>query len=210
MAKLPRPGAVKTRLSPPLSPAQAAGLAAALLRDSLACLAGARGIAHALAIAGDVGEAAVLAGPAIAVIAQRGDGLSARMLNAAADLLAGSEGVLLFGADTIGLCPADLEGAAVLLAVPGERIVLGPSEDGGFWLIGMKRANPLLFDGMRWSHPAVLPDLLAISARLGLPVGFAPRRADCDTPADLVRAAREGGPATRAFLAAWRGGGREA
>lgn len=200
MAKLPQPGMAKTRLSPPLAPEQAAGLAAAFLHDAFAVLRDSR-CAPYFAVAGDSDEAARLAGPRIGILAQRGEDLSARMTNAAADLLAASTGVLLFGADTLGLSAALLDDAARLLALPGERVVLGPSADGGYWLIGLKRAAPALFDGMRWSHPGVLDDQLAACARLGLPVAFAPRLSDCDVAADLPRAARLGGPATRAFLA---------
>ena len=210
MAKLPRPGAVKTRLSPPLAAEQASDLAAALLADSLAALRAARAVRPAFAVAGDPAEAARLAGPGIVVIAQRGEGLSARMLNAAADLMLRQDGVLLFGADTLGLVPSDLDHAARLLALPGERVVLGPSEDGGFWLIGLKRARALLFEGMTWSHGDVLARQLENCARLGLPVAFAPRRADCDEPGDLARAAHEGGPAARAWLARWRAGSGDA
>jgi glycosyltransferase A (GT-A) superfamily protein (DUF2064 family) len=195
MAKLPRPGAVKTRLSPPLAAEQASDLAAALLADSLAALRAARAVRPAFAVAGDPAEATRLA---------------ARMLNAAADLMLRHDGVLLFGADTLGLVPSDLDHAATLLALPGERVVLGPSEDGGFWLIGLKRARALLFEGMTWSHGDVLARQLENCARLGLPVAFAPRRADCDEPGDLARAAHEGGPAARAWLARWRAGSGDA
>jgi hypothetical protein len=205
MAKLPQPGQVKTRLAASLGAEAAAGLAAALLADAFAVLRGARAIAPVFAVAGDAAAAARLAGPAIAVLPQRGEGLSARMLNAVADLRqAGHAGVLLFGADTLGLRAEDLDHAAALLAAPGQRAVLGPSADGGYWLIGLSRAEPKLFDGMAWSHKRVLADQLGVCARLGLPVSFAARRADCDTPEDLAPAARLGGPAVRAWLAAMR------
>jgi rSAM/selenodomain-associated transferase 1 len=202
MAKLPTPGAAKTRLVPALGAEGAARLAAALLADALAALRGARAVAPAFAVAGDMAAAARLA-PGIAVLPQRGEDLSARMLNAAADLLGqGHDGVLLFGADTLGLAPADLDHAAALLAAPGDRLVLGPSADGGYWLVGMRRATGALFDGMAWSHRRVLADQLGVCARLGLPASFAATRTDCDAPEDLPAAARLGGPATRAWLAA--------
>lgn len=200
MAKLPVAGQVKTRLSPPLAAEQAAGLARAFLDDAFAALR-ASACHPVFAVAGEARAAAALAGPGIGILPQRGDGLSARMLAVAADLLATHPGVLLFGADTLGLAPALLDDAARLLALPGERLVLGPSADGGFWLIGLKRADAALFAGMRWSHESVLADQLKNCARLGIPVAFAPRLSDCDMPGDLPRAAREGGPAARAFLA---------
>lgn len=206
MAKLPRPGEVKTRLSPPLSADQAAALARALLDDSLAVLRATPGLAPAFAVAGDPAAAATIAGPGVAVVAQRGEGLADRITNAAADLLAEHAAVLLFGADTLGIGPDDLTRAATLLAAPGDRVVLGPSADGGYWLVGLKRAHAALFADMTWSHDGVLAMQLAACAHHGVPVAFTARRADCDAPEDLARAAIEGGPATRAWIAAWRSG----
>jgi rSAM/selenodomain-associated transferase 1 len=196
MAKQPVPGRVKTRLCPPLSPEQAAGLAAALLADALSVLAATPEVITAIAADGEITPP-----PGFLRVAQRGDGLSARIPNAAADLLDGADGVLLFGADTLGLSPADLAHAAALLAAPGDRVVLGPSQDGGYWLIGLKAPHPELFQGMRWSHARVLDDQLAACARQGPPVAFTATRADCDGPEDLARAAAGGGLATRAMLA---------
>jgi hypothetical protein len=201
MAKLPQPGAVKTRLVPALGIDGAASLAAAFLADAFAVLRSARGVVPCFAVAGDPAAARALAGPGIAVIGQRGEDLAQRMRHAIADLgAAGHAGVLLFGADTLGLAAADLDAAAGLLAAPGERCVLGPSADGGFWLIGLRRVPPTLFDGMAWSHARVLADLLDRCAALRLPVAFVPRRADCDVPTDLAGAAIAGGPAVRAAL----------
>jgi hypothetical protein len=202
MAKLPAPGQVKTRLVPPLSAEQAASLAGAMLADALAVLRAVPGVIPVFAVAGDRTRAAALAGPGITVLAQRGDGLSARIVHAAEDLLAEHAGVLLFGADTLGLAAEDLAHAARLLALPGDRVVLGPSTDGGYWLIGLKAAHGEMFDGMRWSHADVLADQLVACARHGVPVALAARRPDCDASDDLARAAVQGGPATRAWLAA--------
>jgi hypothetical protein len=206
MAKLPVPGQVKTRLVPPLSPEQAAALAAAMLADALAVLRAVADVTPVFAVAGDPAQAASLAGPGIRVLAQRGEGLSERIVHAAHDLLADHEGVLLFGADTLGLTPDDLTNAAGLLALPGDRMVLGPSADGGYWLIGLKAARAELFDGIAWSTATVLAQQLVGCARAGVPVAFVAPRADCDGPQDLCHAARAGGSACRAFLAAYADG----
>jgi uncharacterized protein len=187
MAKLPRAGSTKTRLSPPLTPDQAAGVARALLRDSFARL---RGVAdarpHFVFTGGSAEEAAALAGPSVALLEQHGDDLGARMANAAADLLATHRAVLILGADTLDMEAADLDAAAALLDAPGDRAVLGPATDGGYWLLGLKQPHHAAFKGMAWSTPRVLRDQLESFARLGVPVGFAATRTDLDTPDQLA------------------------
>lgn len=187
MAKLPRAGSTKTRLSPPLTPDQAAGVARALLRDSFARLRGvAHGAVHYVFTGGTAQEAAALAGPGVALLEQHGDDLGARMANAAATLLARHSAVLILGADTLDMQAGDLDAAAALLDLPGDRAVLGPATDGGYWLLGLKRPHHKAFAGMTWSTPRVLHDQLEKFAQLGVPVGFAATRTDLDTPDQLA------------------------
>lgn len=197
MAKLPRAGSTKTRLSPPLTPDQAAGVARALLRDSFVRLRGAEaGVPHFVYTGGSAQEAAALAGPGVARLEQHGEDLGARMANAAATLLATHRAVLILGADTLDMVPADLDAAAALLDAPGDRAVLGPATDGGYWLLGLKQPHHAAFAHMAWSTPRVLHDQLANFARMGVPVGFAATRTDLDTPDQLAALA----PQRRAAL----------
>src|SRR5258708_18422361 len=146
MAKVPFAGPVKTRLTPPLSPEEAATLSTCFLRDMTTNLFG---------MNGDGTEGVVLYTPANAegflhdllpdgfkLVAQRGETLGERLVNAATDLLSnGFESVCLINSDSPTLPAEILETAASLLAQDGDRVVLGPSEDGGYYLIGLKHPH---------------------------------------------------------------------
>jgi rSAM/selenodomain-associated transferase 1 len=99
----------------------------------------------------------------------------------------GSRRIVLIGTDLPQLGAADLE--AAFQALETQELVLGPSEDGGYWLIGLRRAQPLLFAGdqaaIGWGSARVLEQTLAIAQRQGLEVALLPRRRDLDRAADL-------------------------
>jgi rSAM/selenodomain-associated transferase 1 len=189
MAKAPRAGGVKTRLCPPLSPEEAAALYECFLRDKIAqvrALAGADGvIAFTPDDARGVFEALA---PGFHLLAQRGADLGGRLLNSLAALLRdGRPGAIAVDSDTPTL-PTEFLGEAVrLLSSAAIDVVVGPSEDGGYYLIGLRQPCPALFEEMPWSTPAVLPETLRRAEAKGLRVACLPPWFDVDTAHDLER-----------------------
>jgi rSAM/selenodomain-associated transferase 1 len=216
MAKAPVPGAVKTRLCPPLTPEQAAELSRCFLLDTLDRVVALPAISPVLAFS-PPGARRALASMArgARLVAQRGTDLGERLENLLAGLLAaGHPAAIAVGTDTPSLPAAYLRRAVAWLAAPGPDVVLGPSDDGGYYLIGMRTLRPTLFAAMPWSTPAVLPRTLRRARAAGLEVACLPPWFDVDTGADLerLRAALRrghGGPAPRtaAFLGVARAGG---
>lgn len=189
MAKAPRVGAVKTRLCPPLGAPEAAELARCFLLDTVdrvRVVAGARPImAYAPVEAqGQFEEAA----PGFALIPQRGGDLGERQLHLIEDVLAlGLQAVLVIGTDSPTLPRECLDEAVSLVMAPDVDVVLGPTEDGGYYLIGMRTPCPALFEHMPWSTPTVLGRMLDRAQRSGLRVACLPKWFDVDTGADLER-----------------------
>jgi len=144
IAKAPRAGHSKTRLCPPCTPTQAAGLAAAALADTLAAVVAAPSHRRVLVLDGTPGP---WIPDGVQVIAQRGDGLDERLAAAFADI---GEPTLLVGMDTPQLTPALLaEGTDALR--DGATAVLGLADDGGYWCIGLQASDPALFNGIPMS-----------------------------------------------------------
>ncbi|MFA1543633.1 TIGR04282 family arsenosugar biosynthesis glycosyltransferase [Actinomadura monticuli] len=178
IAKEPVPGRVKTRLTPAYTPAEAAALAEAALRDTLAAAAAAPARRRTLALAGTPGPW-LPAG--FAVAAQRGGGLDERLAAAFDDAWAGRP-LVLIGMDTPQVTPALLARAAREL---GRRdAVFGPASDGGFWLLGLRRPDARLLRGVPMSRPDTGAVQLARLRGAGLDVGLLPELTDVDTPAD--------------------------
>ena len=212
MAKAPRAGDVKTRLCPPLSPAQAADLGRAFLLDKIAQLRALPGITPAIAFTPE-NERALFAqlAPGFTLVPQRGDDLGARLHGTLDALLGlGHAAALAIDSDTPTL-PLEFLRQAVEVAGAGTAdVVLGPTEDGGYYLIGLRRARRELFEGIPWSTSAVLDATLARARASGLRTARLPAWFDVDTPADLerLRAALDAAPdtaaQTRRLLAAWR------
>jgi hypothetical protein len=125
-------------------------------------------------------------------------------------LAAGHASACVLNADSPTLPTGFLRRAAEALAPPGDRVVLGPAEDGGYYLLGVKRAHEALFSDIAWSTGAVLAQTLDRAKSLGLPVVMLPVWYDVDEPASLDRLHRavvqetEAGayaaPATRMLL----------
>ena len=194
MAKAPRAGRVKTRLSPPLTLDQSAALNVCFLRDTVENFANVAGGAGLVSYT-PVGDEALFAGllpDTFALVPQRGELFGERLLAAAEDILAiGYGAVCLIDSDSPTV-PADAFAQAVkALARPGDCIVLGPSEDGGYYLIGMKRAHPEPFDGIDWSTPAVCAQTLERCAAAGIEVELLPTWYDVDDAATLEVLRRE-------------------
>ena len=161
MAKAPRPGKVKTRLSPPLTLEQAAALNIAFLQDTAQNLAEAcgHGLGAGIISYTPIGEEALFDGLlplGFFLIPQRGESFGERLLNTAEDILAcGYGSVCLIDSDSPTVPTAAFKQAIEALNQPGDRIVLGPSHDGGYYLIGLKRAHPEPFTNIAWSTPTV-------------------------------------------------------
>ncbi len=158
MSKAPRAGKVKTRLSPPLTLTQTAALNICFLEDTtanLASVAGGQGLV-CYTPAGDEAAFDHHLPSTFRLILQRGDGFGERLLAAATDILAcGFAAVCLIDSDSPTVPQAAFDRAVSELSRPGDRVVLGPSHDGGYYLIGLKHAHPEPFDRISWSTGAV-------------------------------------------------------
>jgi rSAM/selenodomain-associated transferase 1 len=194
MAKAPLLGAPKSRLQPALSAEQTARLAAAFLEDTCATVA--RADCADLWICFTPAEAhaelAALLGQDIVLLPQRGSSLSERVIHAFHDLFArGYAQVMLMNADTPDLPAEYLRSAAHRLAKADNRLVLGPTEDGGYYLVGLHHtaaaALDALFADIHWSTPAVLRETVERAAALALALELLPFWYDIDTPDDLGR-----------------------
>lgn len=227
MAKASSPGRTKTRLAPPLTLEEAAAFNTAFLRDVADNLVGQRaaGVAGYMAYGPPGPEAeAFFAGimpPGIGLIECWHGAFGTCLLAAIRDLLArGHDAACVLNADSPTLPGALLAETARVLAEPGDRAVLGPSSDGGYYLLGLKAAHARLFEDVAWSTEAVARQTLERAAEIGLPVHVLPMWYDVDDAASLgfLRAelfegrsfdpALRPGPAahTRALLAELRAG----
>lgn len=190
MAKVPAAGEVKTRLCPPLRPDEAATLARCFLLDRVEQLTGLAGADALVAFAPREREAdlqAIL--PAgIRLVPQAGEDLGARLDGLLAGLLAeGYAGAVAVDADSPTVPTAFLARAGAELARGRADVVLGPCEDGGYYLIGLRAPAPALFSDMPWSTAGVTPETVARARRLGLRLTLLPRWFDVDRGADLRR-----------------------
>lgn len=188
MAKAPVPGTVKTRLCPPLTPAAAAGLYAGMLSDLAEELeAGLRSVRRYLFFFPPGGERHFDAEPfrRFERVAQRGRTLGERMDRAIRIALShGARRVVVIGADCPFLTASRIRSAFRELSGPAD-LVLGPSEDGGFTLIGVSFPVPYLFRGVPWGTGSVLAEVTSRCRRAGLSYLFLPTEPDVDRPADL-------------------------
>jgi rSAM/selenodomain-associated transferase 1 len=189
MAKAPRAGEVKTRLCPPLSPAEATELYRCFLLDKIEQV---RMLKSAIpAIAYTPAEERTFfetLAPGFVLFPQEGPDLGARLASCFDHLLErGYAGALAVDSDTPTLPAEFLEQALALIATPDVDVVVGPSEDGGYYLIGLRRAHRELFDEIAWSTAMVLPETVRRAAAKRLRVVSLPRWFDVDTADDLER-----------------------
>jgi len=206
MAKVPEPGFVKTRLQPYLSPQQSAELATALLADA------------------EVKAGSVSANTIVAftppekrnylvtmlhhrhlLIEQEGEDLGSRMHNAFERAFEmGFESVLIIGTDSPTV-PESLLPSAYEKLDSGSDAVLGPANDGGFYLIGLNRPDARIFENVEWSSEEVFEQTAANIGRLGLNLGLLPVHTDLDSTKDLiaVRAILAGNPGLSPSTAMW-------
>lgn len=193
MAKAPLPGLAKTRLIPALGAAGAAALAARMLRHTLdeALAAGLGPVTLCAAPQASHPAFAEIARDERLTMADQGEGdLGARMQRAFEAALPEHAGALLIGTDAPALDAAMLRAAHAALA--DRDAVIVPAHDGGYVLIGLRRVEPRLFEGMPWSTPQVLAITRERLQEAGLRWAELPALHDIDEPADLVHLAGRG------------------
>jgi rSAM/selenodomain-associated transferase 1 len=219
MTKAPRAGMVKTRLVPPLTQDEAAKLNRSFLRDI------AVGISSAISETGTdraalgvgvytppgtEGDYENILPKEFFLIPQRGDHFGDRLIFAAEDLFkVGFGSVCLINSDSPTVPAESFSQAVKLLRLPGDRIVLGPCDDGGYYLIGLKSLHRELFEQIEWSTERVLEQTRQRAAEIGVEVKLLPVGYDIDDRETLRRLcgellgenAPEGvAPNTRKFL----------
>src|SRR3954454_24816134 len=209
MAKAPRPGAVKTRLTPGLSPEAVIRFYRCLLEDTLALARSLGDVEVAIMCPeSDVSDLAQLAGSEARVVAQKGEGLAAGLTSVFAHFAEGHQRrTIAFNSDSPHLPRSVLEDAFETLAA--HDVVVGPTHDGGYYLVGANAFHPTLFarDGMGTS--SALDRLLSRARALHLSIGLAEPFYDIDVADDLTRLAEElrlapaRAPRTAAWLKEW-------
>lgn len=191
MAKAPRPGKVKTRLSPPLTLHQAAAINTCFLRDTTLNIAG---LTEEAACAGVISYTPVgkehlfdgLLPTGYCLLLQRGEGFGERLLATAQDMFkCGFGSVCLIDSDSPTVPREALRMAVDALQKPGDRVVLGPSQDGGYYLIGMKQAHAAPFENITWSSAFVLSETVAAIQRIDVELITLPLWYDVDDAATL-------------------------
>ena len=215
MTKAPEPGKVKTRLTPPLTPEEAAEINKCFLSDLGQAIAKAcvQSPGCGVGIYTPVGAEQAYAGilpPDFLLLAQRGSDFGERLTAACEDLFAvGFESVCLINSDSPTVPASSFADAVNALGRSGDRIVLGPSDDGGYYLVGLKRMHRRLFEEIDWSTERVLEQTLARTTEIGVEVHPLPSGFDVDDRATLHRLCRElldgasspdVAPSTREFL----------
>ena len=197
MAKAPRPGKVKTRLSPPLTPEQASALNICFIKDTAENIQQVTEASNSAGLVaytpvGDEGAFEGLLPRDFQLLGQRGHSFGARLLHVCEDLFAsGFSAVCLIDSDSPTMPGNALLQAVERLAQAGDRMVLGPSEDGGYYLIGVKRMHPELFERIDWSTEHVCKQTLERASEIALHVELLPTWYDVDDAATLQRLRRE-------------------
>ena len=184
-AKVPVPGQVKTRLCPPLTPAEAAGLYRGFLEDVLAPFDGVRTLVYAWP--GDALDGIrPLVPDGVELRAQRGEDLWERMTACFDELFAeGHDRIVLRNTDSPDL-PGEVVRAAFDATRPG-RVVLGPDPGGGYYLIGLAERRPELFGVAVEGGATVFEATRRRVAEIGFELEILPEHADVDTFEDLQR-----------------------
>ena len=218
MTKAPQAGKVKTRLTPPLSAEEAAALNTCFLRDTTAASAKtakneqARGIAVYTPVGAEAAYAGILPDD-FELVPQRGDAFGERLIFATEDLLRlGFASLCLINSDSPTVPEQAFAEAVDILSQTNDMVVLGPSDDGGYYLIGLKKLHRELFEGIAWSTELVLEQTIRRAREIGLSVHLLPTWYDVDDRSTLGRLCNElfganasvrtgyPAPATRQFL----------
>ena len=197
-AKYPEPGSVNTRMVPPLTPAEAAALHGASLVAVCERIASIASVDAKLLVTPDK-RARILLRAVASYVGEpwpQGNGDLGQRLTRATEraFSRGAGGVLLFGADSPTLPMSYLTDAVA--ALNEHDAVLGPCDDGGYYLLGLRRRTPALFDRIDWGGPDVADQTRDRAAAIGANLSELPTWYDLDRFADLQRAARDLADAT--------------
>jgi len=190
MAKTPGLGPVKSRLHPSLTAERATDLYRCFLLDRLDGVTALDGVEPVIAFTPPEGGPllAAVAPPGFRLVAQRGRDLGERLSNLLSDLLQkGHHGAMAIDSDSPTLPMSYVADAAKQLETDATDVVVGPCEDGGYYLIGLSRPCPALFDGIPWSTDRVLGLTLDKARQQRLRTHLLPRWFDVDTEPDLQR-----------------------
>ena len=210
MAKAPRPGLVKTRLAQSLPQPAVVELYRCLLEDTMA-LAQSLGGAHVAIMcpASDVEDLSRIAGKRAPVVAQMGDGLAAGLTSVFRHFTeTARRRIIAFNSDSPHLPAAVLQRAFEALATCD--VVIGPTHDGGYYLVGAKATHPGLFNGDRMGTSTALEALLSRVRASGFSLCLVDPFYDIDVASDLIRLDADlrlsapRAPRTAAWLAQWR------
>jgi rSAM/selenodomain-associated transferase 1 len=208
MAKAPRPGMVKTRLAQSLPVEAVTELYRCLLGDTVELARSLSGVEVAVMCpSSDVGELGCLAGDAVQIVAQKGEGLAAGLTSVFAHFASERRRLIAFNSDSPHLPASVLEIAFQALAA--HDVVIGPTHDGGYYLVGAKAAHPALFEGDGIGTNNALEALRQRARILGLSTGFTDPFYDIDVAGDLIRLAAElriaptKAPRTAVWLEQW-------
>jgi uncharacterized protein len=209
MAKAPKPGMVKTRLAENFPPHAVTALCRCLLEDTIALARSLRSVETAVMCPeSDRDEVAHVVGGTVQVVEQKGEGLAAGLSSVFRHFNAGvRRHVVAFNSDSPHLAPSVLDRAFEILAT--HDMVVGPTHDGGYYLVGAKAAHAWLFKGDGLGTRSALDKLLTRMKVLQLSTGFTERFYDIDIASDLVQLADElrlapaRAPRTAVWLQEW-------
>ena len=209
MAKAPRPGLVKTRLIQSLPEPAVTAFYRCLLDDTMALARSLNAVEVAIMCpSSDADELARLVGEEVRVVSQMGEGLAAGLTSAFRRFTAKGRRIIAFNSDSPHLPASVLEAGFEALA--SHDLVVGPTQDGGYYLVGAKAAHPALFEGDGMGTRSALERLLMRARTLQLSISFTDPFYDIDVAADLARLAAEleldphKAPRTAAWLKEWR------
>jgi rSAM/selenodomain-associated transferase 1 len=188
VAKQPAAGQTKTRLCPPLAAEMAAALYECFLRDTLDVMRRVPGVERGIVyLPSDAAGYFHTLAPDMALTPQRGVDLGERLDHLLSDALAGGAAqAVVMDSDSPTLPSAYVAEAFARLDGPDD-VVLGPCDDGGYYLIGLKRPQPRLLRDVQMSTPFVMRDTLALADTLGLKAALLPPWYDVDAAAELER-----------------------
>src|SRR5712692_7168004 len=207
MAKAPKPGMVKTRLSQSLPSLAVTALYRCLLEDTVALAKSLTSVEVAVMCPeSDKEELAALLCNTVQIVAQKGEGLAAGLSSVFRHFTAARrQHVVAFNSDSPHLAPSVLDSAFEILAT--HDVVVGSTHDGGYYLVGAKAAHPSLFDSDRMGTRSALDRLLTRTKVLELSTGFTEPFYDIDVANDLILLARELrlAPAKAPRTASWFG-----
>jgi uncharacterized protein len=209
MAKAPNPGMVKTRLTKSLPLPAVTALYRCLLADTVDLAKSLNEVEVAIVCpSSDVDELMRLAGDAVEVVAQKGEGLAAGLASVFAHFAVDRRRVIAFNSDSPHL-PASILNKA-FQTLDAYDVVIGPTQDGGYYLVGASAAHPTLFDGDGMGTRSALDRLLLRAKALKLSTGLTDSFYDIDVADDLVRLSRElrlipaRAPRTADWFAEWK------